>query len=69
MILFGTSLVFVNKAELLEEFYVKKNMHYTKSWMQVQNFRTLMQDGPFVQRSEDPKYSNQRKILSQAFFK
>lgn len=69
MVLLGTTMVFVNRAELLEDFYVKKNMHYTKSWMEIGVTKVLIHNGPFVQRSEDPNYAPQRKILSSAFFK
>mmetsp|Transcript_21167 Transcript_21167/g.29261 ORF Transcript_21167/g.29261 Transcript_21167/m.29261 type:complete len:143 (+) Transcript_21167:243-671(+) len=69
MILLGTSFVFINKAELLEDFYVRKNMYYSKSWTEIEMNKTFIYNGPFVQRSEDPQYAPQRKILSSAFFK
>jgi len=46
--------MFVNKAELLEEFYVKKNMHYSKAWADIDLLTPLFRNGPLVQRSEDP---------------
>jgi len=69
MVLMGTTFVFVNKAELLEDFYVKKNMNYSKAWIEIKTFAPMVRSGPFAQRSEDPNYVPQRKILSQAFFK
>lgn len=54
MVVMGTSYVFVNKAELLEEFYVKKNMYYSKAWADINLLRPLLRYGPLVQRSEDP---------------
>jgi len=48
MILLGTTLVFVNKAELLEDFYVKKNMYYTKSLTEIGMNKPIMKHGPFV---------------------
>jgi len=54
MVLLGTCYMFVNKAELLEEFYVKKNMHYSKAWADIDLLTPLFRNGPLVQRSEDP---------------
>lgn len=69
MVLMGTTMVFVNKAELLEDFYVKKNMTYSKAQLEIDTMSPMVRNGPFAQKSEDPNYVPQRKILAQAFFK
>lgn len=69
MVLLGTTLVFVNKAEILEDFYVKKNMYYSKARIEIALNSPMIRHGPFVQKSEDPNYAPQRKILASAFFK
>lgn len=48
LVLFGTTFVMVNKAELLEDFYVKKNMYYSKSWTEIQLNKLFIYNGPFV---------------------
>jgi len=57
MNIYGTTILFVNRADMLDEFYVKKNKFYTKSWTEIGISLSLIKHGPFVQRSEDPNYS------------
>lgn len=48
MCLMGTTIVFVNRAEVLEDFYVKKNMNYSKAWLEINSMSPLVRDGPFA---------------------
>jgi len=48
IVLFGTTIAFINKAELLEDVYVKKNMYYTKAWAEINNTKPFFDSGPFV---------------------
>jgi len=65
----GLTTIFINKAEHLEDFYVKKNMYYSKSWLEIATCMPVFRQGPLVQRTEDPGHAPLKKILTGAFFK
>ena len=69
MCLNGRTMIYVNKADLLEDFYVKKNMYFTKSWEEIGEYSPVFRTGILLKRTDDPTFAPEKKLLQGAFFK
>jgi len=65
----GNTFMSINSVKLLETIYVTKNSVHSKHPWEQELFNRLMPNSLFLMRTENPHYSDKRKILSAAFFK
>jgi cytochrome P450 len=68
MMPFGPTVMF-NRADVLEDVFVRNNAHYSKSDIMRLQFSPMFSKGMGGMETADPNYQEKRKIMTAAFFK